>query len=359
MNILSSGNTPLADFGGLLDWPRLQAWIEHSEMPGQGPVTAAQQLTGGSQNNLFLLTRGTARFVLRRPPAHLREHSNATILREARVLKALADSDVPHPRLLGACDDPTVLGACFLLMAPLPGFSPLGELPGRYARDADWRAAMGPEFVRAAAALARVDHQAVGLADFGKPDHWHSRQVERWRAQLDGYQSLPGYTGAHLQHIDSTARWLQDNLPTDGRIGIIHGDLQWPNAMFAYDQPRIVGLIDWELSTLGDPLLDLAWTLSSWREPGDPQVGAADPVVRPWDGFGSRAEMISLYGELTGRDMHSLPWFFVLACFKLACILEGSHARSLSGGPGKQMGEFLHDYAVWLMAKARQLTMSL
>lgn len=359
MTILSREHIPLSDFDGLLDWPKLQAWIEDSALPGQGPVTAAQRLSGGSQNNLFLLTRGTAKCVLRRPPAHLREHSNATILREARVLKALADSAVPHPRLFDACDDPGVIGACFLVMAPLQGFSPLGQLPGRYADDVTWRAAMGPEFVRAAAALAQVDYQAVGLADFGKPDNWHTRQVERWRSQLEGYQSLPGYAGSSLEHVESTARWLQDNLPSDGRIGIIHGDLQWPNAMFAYDQARIVGLIDWELSTLGDPLLDLAWILSSWREPGDPQVGAASPVVQPWEGFGSRAQMIRLYGELTGRDMSSMPWFFVLACFKLACILEGTYARSKSGKASTQMGDFLHQYAIWLMAKARQLTTSI
>lgn len=348
-------HTALAGFDGLLDWPRLQAWIDTADLPGQGTVSAVEKLTGGSQNNLFLLTRGDAQFVLRRPPAHLRAHSNQTILREARVLKALAGSDVPHPRLLGVCEDTGVLGACFLIMEQLHGFSPLGQLPGQYASDADWRQAMGPEFVRAAAALAQVDHKAAGLEDFGKPNDWHSRQVERWRSQLREYDSLPGYGGSNLPYIDETARWLQDNLPTDGRIGIIHGDLQWPNAMFAHDRPKIVGLIDWELSTLGDPLLDLAWILTSWREPGDPEEGAAAPVVQPWSGFVSRQEMIQLYAALTGRDMSSMPWFFVLACFKLACLLEGTHARSKAGKASREMGEFLHNYAAWLMAKARQL----
>lgn len=356
-HLLSDGALP--DFDGLLDWSGLNAWIGGANLPGQGPVTDVQQLTGGSQNSLFLMTRGSERFVLRRPPKHLRANSNRTMEREARVLQALAGSDVPHPRLLGACMDSEVIGAAFFVMEPLDGFSPLKQLEGRYATDASWRQAMGPEFVRAAAALAAVDYQAVGLDGFGKPDNWHGRQVERWRSQLEGYRSMPGYDAeSTLPFVDEAGRWLTDNLPTDGRIGIIHGDLQWPNAMFSYSAPKIAGLIDWELSTLGDPMLDLAWVLSSWREPGDPELGgtaASAPVVWPWDGFVSRDDMVRLYGELTGRDMSGVSWYFVLACYKLACLLEGTYARSKSGQASIEMGIFLHNYALWLMAKARQL----
>lgn len=347
----------LPDFDGLLDWRTLGPWIETAGLPGSGPVDEVRQLTGGSQNNLFLMRRGEASFVLRRPPRHLRSNSNETMLREARVLKALAGSEVPHPALLAACADPEVLGVNFFVMAPLEGFSPAGPLQGRYATDASWRRQMGEEFVRAAAALGRLDHQALGLIDFGRPDNWHGRQVERWRSQLDSYRDTPGYGGNSLVNVDRVGRWLTDNLPQDRRIGIIHGDFQWPNVMFSLQTPRISGLIDWELSTLGDPLLDLAWVLTSWREPGDPEVGGAGskPVVEPWSGFMSRAELISLYGELSGRDMGAMPWFFVLACYKLACLLEGTYARSLIGKAPREMGAYLHDYATWLMAKADQL----
>lgn len=345
----------LDDFDGLLNWERLQPWLEAHDAPGRGPVTEVVKLQGGSQNNLFLMTRGGERFVMRRPPRHLRANSNDTMLREARVLKALAGSEVPHPRFYAVCDDTSVIGTCFYLMEPLEGFSPINDLPGRYGSDPAWRHAMGEAFVQAAAALSRVDHKAVGLADFGKSEDWHARQVGRWRSQLEGYREMPGYEGSQLPYVDETGAWLTDNLPSDGRIGVIHGDFQFPNVMFSLLAPKISGIIDWELSTLGDPLLDLGWVLSSWWEDGDPTDGGRQPMVRPWDGFMSRAELVRLYGEITGRDMSAMPWFFTLACYKLGCILEGTYARAKAGQAPMDIGERLHAYSIYLFAKARQI----
>ena len=341
------------DFEGLLDWDRLQPWIDAHDLPGKGPVTAIERLTGGTQNNLFLMTRGDGRFVLRRPPRHLRANSNETMLREARVLKALAGSKVPHPAFHAVCDDLSVIGACFYVMAPLEGFSPGGPLQGAYATDAGWRRDMGDELVTAAAALAGVDYKAVGLANFGKPDDWHARQVARWRGQLEGYAAMEGYDGPRLPYVDEVGRWLSDNTPKGGRIGVIHGDFQFPNVMFSLLSPRITGIVDWELATLGDPLLDLGWVLTSWSEPGDPE---RNPMVQPWDGFMTRAELVRLYGQLTGRDMGDMPWYFALACYKLGCILEGSYARAMSGKAPMEVGLKLHDYSTWLFTKARQIT---
>ncbi len=341
----------LDNFDGLLNWENLQAWIETQDLPGSGPVTAVEKLIGGSQNNLFLMTRGSEKFVMRRPPTHPRPNSNDTMLREARVLKALAGSAVPHPTFYGVCSDTSVIGVCFYLMQPLEGFSPSKELPGRYATEASWRRAMGEEFMRGASALAGVDHKAVGLADYGKPDNWHARQVDRWRSQLDGYRELPNYTGSALPHVDELGTWLTDNVPTNGRIGIIHGDFQFPNVMFSMNAPKITGMIDWELSTLGDPILDLAWVLTSWYDEGD----AKEPNVQPWDGFMTRDELIKLYGELTGRDMSDIAWYFALGCYKLGCILEGSYARALAGQAPMEIGQRLHDYATYLFNKGKQI----
>jgi len=212
---------------------------------------------------------------------------------------------------------------------------------------------MGEEFAGAAARLAAVDHLAVGLAGLGKPDNWHARQVERWRSQLEGYRELDGYGGHQLPYVDEVGAWLADHVPVDGRIGLIHGDFQFPNVMFSLEAPRISGIIDWELTTLGDPMLDMAWVLASWWEDGDPEGRA--PAVEPWGGFLSRDDLVRRYGELTGRDMASMPWFFVLACYKLGCILEGTHARAKAGQATQEMGDRLHAYALWLFAKAKQL----
>jgi aminoglycoside phosphotransferase (APT) family kinase protein len=343
----------LDDFGGLLNWVYLQEWLQTQDLPGRGPVTAVVKLAGGSQNNLFVLHRGEFRFILRRPPKHLRANSNQTMLREGRVLRALAGSDVPHAHLYAVCEDESVIGACFYLMEPLEGFSPFRLLPGQYATDSSWRRDMSADMVRAGAALGAVDYQARGLSDYGKPENWHARQVGRWRSQLEGYRALDGYSGHALPFVDELGQWLDDNVPTDGRIGIIHGDFQYPNVMYRHDAPKITGLIDWELSTLGDPLLDLGWMLSSWTDADDPK--GKEPIVSPWNGFLSRMELVRLYGELSGRDMAAMPWYFTLACFKLACLLEGTYARACAGQASREIGDRQHRYALWLLAMGMQV----
>ena len=344
----------LDDFKGLLNWPNLNAWIETQDVPGSGAVTSAKKLRGGLQNQVFLLTRGGASFVLRRPPAS-KGGINDTMLREARVLKALAGSDVPRPDFYAVCEDPDVTGATFYLMEALEGTAPMGPLVGEYATDASWRRAMGEDLVRAAAALGSVDPAAVGLGDLGKPDNWYERQVSRWAKQLEGYATaMPGYDPRELPHFAEVGRWLSDNIPTsDHRIGLTHGDLQFPNVMFSLQAPKVSGIIDWELTTLGDPLLDLGWILSSWLEPGDPE--GKQPMVTPWDGFITRADIVKLYGDLTGRDMSAMPWFFALACYKLACLLEGTTAAGKAGKVPEDVANSVHAYATWLTTKARQI----
>src|ERR1700733_1361153 len=180
----AQAGTAIDDFGGLIDWAGLNAGIAGQDVPGAGAVSAARKLAGGVQNNVFLLERGGESLVLRRPSKHLRANSNETMLREARILNALAGSAVPHPIVYAVCDDPAIMGACFYLMPPQGAFAPSGQLPGRYAPDATWRRGMGEEMVRAAAALAGVDPAAVGLQGLGKPDDWHERQGGRWGPQL-------------------------------------------------------------------------------------------------------------------------------------------------------------------------------
>jgi len=339
-----------AALDGLVDLDRLDEWMAGQDLPGAGPVTGAVRLQGGSQNNIYLLQRGDTQMVLRRPPQHLRKNSNETMLREARVLAALGGTPVPHPEFFAACDDLDVMGVCFYLMAPIDGFTPPGS--PAYADDPAWPRTLAAEMARGAAALARVDHRAVGLADFGRPDNWLERQVGRWRSQLDGYAELDGYSGSELPHVDLVGAWLDEHRPADCHIGICHGDYQFANVMFATAEPALAAIVDWELSSLGDPKLDVAWMLTAWQEAGDPPGhGDGGPF---WDAMPTRREVIELYGELTGRPIDDMPWFFVLACYKLGILLEGSYARALAGQASMEMGATLHRYATWLFEKGAQ-----
>jgi aminoglycoside phosphotransferase (APT) family kinase protein len=336
---------------GLVDLERLDEWMTGQTLPGRGPVTGAVRLQGGSQNNIFLLQRGDAQMVLRRPPLHLRKNSNDTMLREARVLGALAGSSVPHPALFGSCADLDVIGVCFYLMAPIDGFTPPGEPP--YADDPEWPRHIAEGMADAAAQLAAVDHEAVGLGDFGRSENWLERQVGRWRSQLDGYRELEGYTGSELPHVDRVGTWLDENRPSACHIGILHGDYQFANVMFSNTEPELAAIVDWELSTLGDPLLDLAWMLTAWHEPDDPP-GHGSGGGPLWDRMPSRQDVIDHYGAVSGRPVDDMPWFFVLACYKLGILLEGSYARALAGQAQMEMGTMLHSYATWLFEKGAQ-----
>lgn len=343
----------LDSFDGLLDWPKINDWLQTQEAPGAGPVTSVRQLSGGLQNAVFLLDRGGAELVLRRPSKRAKPAANDTMKREARVLRALRGGAVPHPEFYALCEDVSVTGAAFYLMAPAEGFAKTGDLPGRYGEDNAWRKAMGEELVKAAVALGAVDYEAVGLGDFGKPERWHERQVERWRKQLEDYGQTPGYDPSELAHVNEIGRWLQDNLPSDRRAGIVHGDLQFPNVMFSLQAPKVSAIIDWELASIGDPMLDFGWILSSWWEAGDPD--GKKPMVSPWDGFPTRAELTRLYCSLSGRDEASVQWFFALACYKLACLLEGTVAASRAGKVPEAVAKSVRQYSSWLLEKGRQV----
>ncbi|MFD8818268.1 phosphotransferase family protein [Streptomyces sp. NPDC059627] len=336
----------------LPDLDRLNAWPGLTGLPGDGPVTALDPLTGGAQNLLFTLRRADGtELVLRRPGRHLRAGASDAFRREGRVLGALAATDVPHPHLHASVQDESVLGAPFSVLEKIDGFMPRGQLPGRYADDPEWRRAVAFALVDGAARLAAVDPGAHGLADLGRPEGWLERQTPKYLKMLHGYRSDPAYLESENPHVDTVADWLVAHAPKQGATGIVHGDLQFANVMFAHDAPRLAAIVDWEMASLGDPLLDLAWILTAWREPGDPP--GSDPQLQPWDGIPSRAELVAYYAERTGRDVSAFRWYQVLACFRLAALLEGSHSRALAGKLNRKMGDAFHAYAGWLWEKAR------
>jgi aminoglycoside phosphotransferase (APT) family kinase protein len=323
--------------GGLLDIKSLQPWLtEHAPQLGSGALETAR-LEGGVSNAVYRITRGRQALVLRRPPKSPRPDSERVIEREARVLKALKGSGVPAPEMIAYCDDPAVTGVKFYLMSFVDGFrlTRTPDDPPPY-NDPNCEAYRNLAYalVSGTSRLAMVDYQAVGLEGFGKPDNFLERQVDRWFGQLEGYKSADGYAGRVIEGMDYLGDWLRANRPETQHIGIIHGDYSFANSMYQFGEPpRLAAMIDWELATIGDTLLDLGSVLYGFRGRNDetPAVGFFGPEHFPF-----REDLAAAYAQATGRSIARLNFYIVLAIFKLAAIMEGHVARGLAG---KSKGE--------------------
>ena len=318
---------------------------------GEGPVVARELIAGGTQNFLVRIERAGREYVLRRPPEHKRANSDDTMRREARVLAALAGSDVPHPALVAACTDTAVIGAAFYLMEPVEGFNATLGLPATYATDRAWQHEMGLAMADGIAALGRVVPADVGLADLGRAEGWLERQVERWRSHLASYAAIDGYRGPSIPGVEQVAGWLDAHRPPQWSHGVIHGDFHFANVLFRFDRPQLAAIVDWELTTLGDPLLDLGHLLCTWPQPGadlhSMLIGAT--------GLPTRAEVIERYAAGSARDTSNVDWYQVLACYRLGIILEGTNARADAGLAPRETGDRLHEHTLSLFEQALRL----
>lgn len=334
-----------------VDKDKLLAWMDGRAL-GDGVISNVRMLSGGTQNIMFRFERDGRRFVFRAPPPHPRAESNTVMKREGVVLNALSGTTVPHPGFIAGCWDTETLGRYFYLMEPVDGISPANALPKPHSQSRDIRSRMSFSYMKGMAALAGVDYQAVGLQDFGKAEGFLERQAGRWLSQIEGYSKFENWTGSEdLGDYPKIAQWLSDNIPTDYRPGIIHGDCHIGNVMFATESGELAAMIDWEMSTIGDPRIDVGWVMATW--PSDPEFRIFN--IEPWDGFADVSEMVKHYGNVSGRNMDSIDWFGVLACFKLGAILEGTHARASAGKAPKETGDMLHGITINLFKKAHRL----
>jgi aminoglycoside phosphotransferase (APT) family kinase protein len=346
------GTDPALD--GVVDLAVVGGWMETQSLPG-GDIEDVTVLTGGTQNLLVRFSRGGRTYVLRRPPRHLRPKSNDNLRREARILAALTDADVASPALVAACPDESVLGgAAFFLMEYVDGFNASTGLPELHAGDAEVRHRMGLSAVEGLARLGAVDHEALGLADFGRVEGFLERQVPRWVGELESYAGLEGYAGADLPGVHDLATWLEAHLPGTYRPGILHGDFHVANLLFDNNGPELAAILDWEMATIGDPLLDLGWLLVSWP---DGSGSAVDLVAQDFAGRGglaTPAELVQRYAERSARDLSAIHWYAALAGFKLAIVLEGTYARSCAGKADPAVGELFHGVACSLVERAQR-----
>jgi aminoglycoside phosphotransferase (APT) family kinase protein len=343
-----------ADSADVVNLDAVAAWMDTVGLEA-GAILDAQPLGGGTQNVMLTFTRGGRHFVLRRGPVHLRTKSNDSLLREMTILSALAGSAVPHPEFIAGCTDTSVLaGSVFYLMQPVNGFNAAITLPELHACDAAIRHGMGLALVDAIAELGVLDYGAIGLAGYGRPEGFLQRQAARWLTELQSYERYSGYPPNALPAPSVIAGWLEAHTPRTWRPGIMHGDFHLANVMFEPTGPAVAAVVDWEMSTIGDPLLDLGWMIATWPRVGV-QTSITTSALSAAGGLPTVTELVQRYARRSDRDVSEVLWYTVLACFKLGVVLEGTHARSCTGHAPIAVGRRLHLMAVELFERALEL----
>ncbi len=302
----------------------LAAYLEQ-HIPGFSGPLSLEKFPGGQSNPTYLLTAASGRYVLRgKPPGELLASAHA-VDREYRVLRALAETGVPVAKVFHLCEDDSVMGAMFYVMSYEEGrifWDPaLPELPR------DQRRAMLEEQVRVLAALHSVDVDAVGLSDYGRPGNYYGRQISRWTMQYKAAET------ELIPAMETLMQWLPENMPSgDETVSLIHGDYRLDNLIYHPEEPRVLAVLDWELSTLGDPIADLAYLCMCMRLPKISTLQGLAGKNLAELGLPDEREVIALYCEFRGIERIE-NWLFYLAFsyFRLAAICQGVYARGQSG----------------------------
>lgn len=320
---LFTGTQPVAP-AQRFDEARLAAWMQ-SHVPGFSGTLDVAQFKGGQSNPTFLLTAGGRRYVLRRKPMGELLPSAHAVDREFRVIQALATTDVPVARAHALCEDPDVIGSAFYVMDHVEGrifWDP--TLPGMEPGE---RSAIFDELNRVQAALHRIDPAAVHLGDYGRPGAYLERQVARWTRQYKAAETEP------IEAADRLIDWLPRHMPAEGQTRIVHGDYRLDNVIFHPSEPRILAVLDWELSTLGDPLVDFAYHCMVWRMSASSRglVGVDLAAL----GIPDETHYLNTYLQRTGRTS-AVPapewnYYLVFNMFRLVGILQGIAKRAQQG----------------------------
>ncbi|RPH41683.1 MAG: phosphotransferase family protein [Burkholderiales bacterium] len=317
------GTTPVAE-RHRFDVGALDAWMRANVEDFAGPLTV-EQFKGGQSNPTFRLSTPSRAYVMRAKPGPVAKllPSAHAVEREYKVLAALAGTDVPVARVYGLCEDESVIGRAFYIMDCVEGRVLWDQsLPGVSNAERD---AIYDEMNRVIAALHKVDVAAVGLTDFGRPGNYFARQISRWSKQyvLSETEKIP--------EMDRLIEWLPQHIPEGDESAIVHGDYRLDNMMFDRDRPRVLAVLDWELSTIGHPLADFSYHCMSWHIPPGQFRGIAGLDLAAL-GIPNETEYMRRYCARTGRQSIG-HWDFYLAynCFRLAGILQGIVKRALDG----------------------------
>ncbi|MEM9279192.1 MAG: phosphotransferase family protein [Pseudomonadota bacterium] len=318
------------------------------QIDGFGHLKQVEKFSGGQSNPTYRLTSDTGQYVLRaKPPGELLKSAHQ-VDREYRVMKALQDTDVPVPKMLHLGDEDNPIGRMFFVMEFLDGrilWDPaLSEIPGD---DNAQRGAIYDAMNSALAALHSVDPASVGLEDFGVPGNYFARQLSRWSKQ---------YVASEIDHNEDMhvlIKWLEDNMPEDdGQVSLVHGDYRLDNMVFSNTDTTILGILDWELSTLGHPLADLAYQCMQWRLPNAGSFRGLAGVDRQARGIPTEKEYVSAYCKRRGIEEIE-NWFFYVAFsfFRLGAILQGVYKRSVDGNASNPEKAKLYGAAVPVLSQ--------
>ncbi len=319
------------------DQEAVQRWLRRTGIGST--VSDVEPLTGGSQNIVVRLDVDGQPMVLRRPPEHPRPTSDNTMRREIAVLQTLAGTTVPHPELIAGCDDLDVLGVVFYLMEAVDGFNPGTEADDAYVRDPGMRHRVGLSYAAGLARLGTVPWENSALAAIKRPGSFLARQVPQFMRLLESYRH-EHYAPESFPSVGALAEWRESPRPPDTDPGVMHGDAHLNNVLLRRDAPELAAFIDWEMCTVGDPLLDLGWMLVCWPEGPDP-INAGSELAA-LGGLATRAELLEAYLAAGGRRTARLDWYVAMACFKLAIVIEGTWSRYLAGQASSEAGERLH-----------------
>ena len=303
---------------------KLATYLEQQVDGFHGPLTATK-FPGGQSNPTFAIEAASGRYVLRRKPPGVLLKSAHAVDREYQVISALAATDVPVAKVYHLCEDDSIIDSMFYLMEYIDGTVYWDPALPEVSKEA--RSAMYDEMNRVLAAMHSVDINAVGLSDYGKPGNYFERQISRWSKQ---YRASETET---IEPMETLLKWLPENTPADdGRISLVHGDFRLDNLMFHPSEPKVLALVDWELSTLGHPFADLAYQCMQWRLPPDNLPKGLAGLDLNALGIPSEQEYVARYCKRMGIEhIDNWPFYLAFSFFRLAAIIQGVKKRALDG----------------------------
>lgn len=331
-----------------LDEARLGDWLRE-KLPGAAGALAVRQFRGGHANLTYLLDLGGREMVLRRPPLGPVAPKSHDMAREYRALRALAPLYPQAPRPLLLCEDPAVIGAVFFVMERRRGIVVRHDWPRELGDDPALRRRIGESLVDALADLHLIDTARPEIAALGRPQGFVRRQVEGW------YERWQRARTRDLPEMDRVAQWLVRTMPDSVTVAVLHNDWKLDNAMLDPADPgRVAAVFDWDMATLGDPLVDLGTFLGYWAEPGDEVPRGTGSTVSALPGFPRRAELAERYRARTGADLARLPWYEAFGLFKTAVVLEQIYVRFVRGQTRDARFEALGGFVPLLAEAARR-----